>query len=207
MDCVLVFILNCFHSACCYPVHSEVTRSYPYLSKAGNPNPPIACSHPALLNLLFPIMVFLLLLYHIPLGSIPFPNSASSHPGRSIVPPLPFHPSRSNSARSHPPDSSRTHLRPALSHPSCTHPAIFHSSPSNPACSNPEFSLRACLHPAVQVAQNVVPVDCPPGLEYLTLIDQMIIKQKVGRSRNMNFFNHEKINFVLLIMVKFQNIL
>jgi len=30
-----------------------------------------------------------------------------------------------------------------------------------------------------QVAQNQVPVDCPPGLEYLVLIDQLIIKQKV----------------------------
>lgn len=30
-----------------------------------------------------------------------------------------------------------------------------------------------------QVSQNLVPVDCPPGLEYLALIDQLIIKQKV----------------------------
>jgi uncharacterized protein YxjI len=30
-----------------------------------------------------------------------------------------------------------------------------------------------------QVAETLVPVDCPPGLEYLTLIDQLIIKQKV----------------------------
>jgi len=29
------------------------------------------------------------------------------------------------------------------------------------------------------VAQQMVPKDCPPGLEYLTLIDQLIIKQKV----------------------------
>ena len=31
----------------------------------------------------------------------------------------------------------------------------------------------------LQVSQNMVPVDCPPGLEYLALIDQLIIKQKV----------------------------
>jgi len=30
-----------------------------------------------------------------------------------------------------------------------------------------------------QVAENLVPVDCPPGLEYLALIDQLIIKQRV----------------------------
>lgn len=30
-----------------------------------------------------------------------------------------------------------------------------------------------------QIAEAAVPVDCPPGLEYLTLIDQLIIKQKV----------------------------
>jgi len=30
-----------------------------------------------------------------------------------------------------------------------------------------------------QVAQTAVPVDCPPGLEYLALIDQLFIKQKV----------------------------
>jgi len=30
-----------------------------------------------------------------------------------------------------------------------------------------------------QVSQNMVPVDCPPGLEYLALIDQLIIKQKI----------------------------
>lgn len=30
-----------------------------------------------------------------------------------------------------------------------------------------------------QVAENLVPVDCPPGLEYLALIDQIIIKQKL----------------------------
>lgn len=29
------------------------------------------------------------------------------------------------------------------------------------------------------VAQQMVPLNCPPGLEYLTLIDQLIIKQKV----------------------------
>ena len=32
----------------------------------------------------------------------------------------------------------------------------------------------------LQVSQNIVPVDCPPGLEYLALIDQLIIKQKVS---------------------------
>ena len=35
------------------------------------------------------------------------------------------------------------------------------------------------LQDMLQVSQNVVPVDCPPGLEYLALIDQLIIKQKV----------------------------
>jgi len=30
-----------------------------------------------------------------------------------------------------------------------------------------------------EVNEQMVPQDCPPGLEYLTLIDQMIIKQKV----------------------------
>jgi uncharacterized protein YxjI len=29
------------------------------------------------------------------------------------------------------------------------------------------------------VAEQMVPLNCPPGLEYLTLIDQLIIKQKV----------------------------
>ena len=45
---------------------------------------------------------------------------------------------------------------------------------------DPWFSTWRWPHPVpLQVSQNMVPVDCPPGLEYLALIDQLIIKQKV----------------------------
>ena len=33
-------------------------------------------------------------------------------------------------------------------------------------------------HWMAPVEENAVPLDCPPGLEYLTMIDQLIIKQK-----------------------------
>lgn len=55
----------------------------------------------------------------------------------------------------------------------------------------------------------LIPVDCPPGLEYLTTIDSLFVKQKVelleGKSLCSEFFIHSYVSTYLFTLNSREN--